>query len=275
MISHLIVLYVFTGALVGVIAGLLGLGGAIIVVPFLVWQLPQIGVSAHSLMHVAVATSLGLVVCSALVSGWNHHRYGNVQWPVVHKMLVGLIIGAVLGTFIARNIPSAALQLFFGFFVLFVSSRMAFPQKQVESRSLPEGMHLNIVSATIGILCILLGVSGGSLLVPYFNRCNLPLRSAIATASVCTFPVALTGVIILMFFVPNNLAMPKNSVGYVYLPALLGLVLPCIALVPVGVRLAMRLEVKLTRRIFAGVLFLIGGDMIYTAGKAVLPLWQG
>lgn len=272
---ELIIIYVITGALVGVIAGLLGLGGAIIVVPFLVWQLPQIGVPEHQLMHVAVATSLGLVVCSALVSGWNHHRYGNVHWPVVHKMLMGLIIGALLGTFIARHIPSAALQLFFGCFVLIVSSRMAFPKKQVENRRLPEGMQLNIVSVIIGILCILLGVSGGSLLVPYFNRCNLALRNAIATASVCTFPVALTGVIVLMFFAPANLVMPTHSIGYVYLPALLALVLPCIVLVPVGVRLAMRLEVMLTRRIFAAVLFLIAVDMIYEAGKALWPLWQG
>lgn len=274
MILDFIALYVVVGAVVGVIAGLLGLGGAIIVVPFLVWQLPRVGVPHHILMHVAVATSLGLVVCSALVSGWNHHRYGNVHWPVVRKMLIGLIIGALLGTFIARYIPSAALQLFFGFFVLLVSRSMAFPKEQVKNRSLPAGMQLNIVSATIGVLCILLGVSGGSLLVPYFSRCNVPLRNAIATASVCTFPVAVTGVVVLMFFVPDSLIMPKHSIGYVYWPALLGLVLPCIALVPVGVRLAMRLEVQLIRRIFAILLFLIGSDMIYEAGKTLGPFFE-
>jgi hypothetical protein len=224
-------------------------------------------------MHVAVATSLGLVVCSSLVSGLNHHRYGNVQWSLVFKMLIGLIMGALLGTFIAKHIPSKALQLFFGFFVLSVSWSMAFPKEQVENRSMPEGMQLNVVSAIIGVLCILLGVSGGSLLVPYFNRCNVPLRQAIATASVCTFPVEFTGVMMLMFFVPANLSLPKDSIGYVYWPALLGLVLPCILLVPVGVRLAMRLEVKLIRRIFAALLFLIGSDMIYEASIALRPFF--
>ena len=270
MIVHFLALYVVAGALVGVIAGLLGLGGAIIVVPFLVWQLPQVGVSPHILMHVAVATSLGLVVCSSLVSGLN---YGNVQWSVVRKMLIGLIIGALLGIFIAKHIPSTALQLFFGFFVLLVSCSMAFPKEQVKNRSMPEGMQLNIVSTIIGVLCILLGVSGGSLLVPYFSRCNIPLRHAIATASVCTFPVAFTGVTLLMLSTPSNLAMPKESLGYVYWPALLGLVLPCILLVPVGVRLAMRLEVKFIRRIFAALLFLIGSDMIYEAGMALRPFF--
>ena len=273
MIVHFIALYAVAGALVGVIAGLLGLGGAIIVVPFLVWQLPEVWVSPHVLMHVAVATSLGLVVCSSLVSGLNHHRYGNVQWSLVFKMLIGLIIGALLGTFIAKHIPSKVLQLFFGFFVLFVSWSMAFPKEQVQSRSMPEGMQLNLVSTIIGILCILLGVSGGSLLVPYFNRCNIPLRQAIATASVCTFPVALTGVTLLMLSTPSNLAMPNHSIGYVYWPALLGLVLPCILLVPVGVRLAMRLEVILIRRIFAALLFLIGSDMIYEASMTLRPFF--
>ena len=219
---------------------------------FLVWQLPQVSVPNAMLMHVAVATSLGLVVCAAVVSGWNHHRYGNVQWLVVRNMLAGLVLGAWIGTFIAKHIPSAVLQVFFGFFVLIVAWRMAFPKEQTDSRTLPEGLQLNIVSAIIGTLCILLGISGGSLLVPYFNRCNLPLRKAIATSAVCTFPVALTGVIVLMFFAPDSLVMPKNSIGYVYLPALLGLLLPCIALVPVGVRLAMRLEIKIIRRIFCG-----------------------
>ncbi len=273
MILHFIALYTVVGALVGVIAGLLGLGGAIIVLPFLVWQLPEVGVSHQILMHAAVATSLGLVVCSSLVSGFNHHRYGNVQWPLVRKMLIGLIMGALLGIFIAKHIPSKALQLFFGFFVLFVSWSMAFPKKQVKNRIMPEGMHLNVVSTIIGVLCILLGVSGGSLLVPYFNRCNVPLRHAIATASVCTFPVALTGVILLMLSTPSNLAMPKDSIGYVYWPALLGLVLPCILLVPVGVRLAMRLEVKLIRRIFAALLFLIGTDMIYGVVMALISFF--
>jgi uncharacterized protein len=274
MILHFIALYAVVGALVGVIAGLLGLGGAIIVVPFLVWQLPEVGVSPHVLMHVAVATSLGLVVCSALVSGLNHHRYGNVQWSLVRKMLIGLIIGALLGIFIAQHIPSKILQLFFGFFVLFVSWSMAFPKEQVKNRSLPEGTQLNVVSTIIGTLCILLGVSGGSLLVPYFTRCNVPLRHAIATASVCTFPVALTGVSLLMLSTPSTLAMPKDSIGYVYWPALLGLVLPCILLVPVGVRLAMRLEVTLIRRIFAALLFLIGSDMIYEAVITLIPFWE-
>ncbi len=267
-----LLLYLITGALVGLMAGLLGLGGAIIVVPFLVWQLPSVGVSPEMIMHVAVATSLGLVVCSALVSGWNHHRYGNVHWPVVRKMLLGLIIGALLGTVIAKHIPSAALQLFFGFFVLIVSWRMAFPKKNSKSKDLPNGLHLNVASSLIGALCILLGISGGSLLVPYFNRCNVPLRNAIATASVCTFPVALTGVIMLMLFVPGNLIMPKHSVGYVYFPALLGLILPCVALVPLGVRLAMRLDVTLIRGIFSLLLFLIGCDMLYVAGKALWVL---
>ncbi len=272
---NLIIIYIAAGALVGVVAGLLGLGGGILIVPFLVWQLPHVGVPAPLLMHVAVATSLGLVVCSALVSGWNHHRYGNVQWSIVRKMLIGLVIGAWLGTIIAKHIPSQALQVIFGIFVWVVSWRMAFPKEQIESRVLPTGLQLNAVSTLIGVLCILLGVSGGSLLVPYLNRCNLPLRQAIATSSVCTFPVALTGVIMLMLFIPNNALMPKDSMGYVYFPALLGLLLPCIALVPVGVHLAMRLEVKVIRRIFSALLFLIGSDMIYNAGTALLTTWQG
>ncbi|MBY0377926.1 MAG: sulfite exporter TauE/SafE family protein [Gammaproteobacteria bacterium] len=274
MMLHLVI-YIVAGALVGVMAGLLGLGGGILIIPFLVWQLPQVGVPAPMLMHVAVATSLGLVVCSALVSGWNHHRYGNVQWFIVRRMLIGLVIGAWLGTIIAKHIPSQILQVFFGVFVLIVSRRMAFPKEDIESRVLPAGTQLNIVSVIIGTLCILLGVSGGSLLVPYLNRCNLPLRQAIATSSVCTFPVALTGVTMLMFFVPSDLSLPHNSVGYVYFPALLGLLLPCIALVPVGVYLAVRLEISLIRRIFSILLLLIGCDMIYNASMALFRTWQG
>ena len=272
---HFVILYILAGSIVGVLAGLLGLGGGILIVPFLVWQLPRVGVPNEIVMHAAVATSLCLVVCSSIVSGWRHHRYGNVQWVAVKKMLIGLMIGAWLGTVIARHIPSEALQLFFGFFVLLVAWRMAYPKENADSRSLPEGIHLNIVSAVIGALCILIGVSGGSLLVPYFNRCNFPLRQAIATATVCTFPVAVTGVVILMLFVPNNLVMPAHSKGYVYFPAFLGLLLPCVALVPVGVKLAMHLEVKVIRRIFAAILLLISIDMIHQAGMVLWHHWRG
>ncbi len=268
-----LVTYILVGALIGVMAGLLGLGGGILIIPFLVWELPKEGVPAQLLMHVAVATSLGLVVCSALVSGWNHHRYGNVQWSVVRKMLMGLVVGACLGSLITRYLPSQLLQVFFGLFVLMVSWRMAFPKEQLVNRVLPHGTQLNIVSTFLGVLCILLGVSGGSLLVPYLNRCNIPLRQAIATSSVCTFPVAFTGVVMLMLFAPSGLALPEGSVGYVYFPALLGLLLPCIALVPVGVYLAVRLEITLIRRIFAALLLIIGSDMIYRASVTLWAHW--
>ncbi len=270
MIVHMIILYLVVGSLVGVLAGLLGIGGGILIVPFLVWQLPEVGVHNDMLMHVAVATSLALAACSAAVSGWRHHSYGNVRWAVLGKMLGGLILGAFLGTLIAKHVQSDALQLLFGIFVWFVSYQMEFPRKVKEDHRLPSGMLLNIVSTMMGCLCILLGVSGGSLLVPYFTRCGFPLRSAIATSSVCTFPVAMTGVIMLMFFVTQSIEMPAHSLGYVYFPAFLGLILPCLILVPVGVRLSMHLEAAIIRRIFAVILFMIGIDMVY---QSVQALW--
>lgn len=275
---HFILIYVVGGALAGLSAGLLGIGGGLIVVPFLAIVLAHVGFPHDELMHVAVATSLLLIVFTSVSSMIAHIRKGGVMWPVFWYLLPGLIIGAIIGANIADILPSSIMRIIFGVFVFVIAYSMfkKRDQEKIKQHELPVNFFLSGVAVFISILCNILGMGGGSLIVPFLSRYNLPMRHAIATSAVCGFPTALTGVLALAFVGLNEKAnMMPGTTGYLYWTAFFAMIVPSMLCAQWGASLAHRLPCDKLRKIFAVFLVIVGVDMLRRAVTSVATDFMG
>lgn len=270
-----IILFMIGGALAGLLAGLLGIGGGLVVVPFLNYVLPHLRFPDEAVMHVAVATSLMIVVGTSISSIAAHHRRGGVLWSLVLRLLPGIIIGSIIAAQIAQFLSSNLLKIIFGVFVLFLAYRIAFKFRLAPEgeAKLPHGAKLFSASALISGVCNLLGMGGGSLLVPYFAHYNVSIRHAVATSAVCSFPIALTGVVGLLFASPPEVGLPQWTLGYIYWPAFILMVIPSIIMAPLGARLAHILPADKLKKVFAVFLIVVGVDMLKLSFDQLLALF--
>jgi len=268
-----IVIYLLGGALAGLSAGLLGIGGGLIIVPLLATVLGYAGFPSNEIMHVAVATSISVILFTSFSSTVAHVRHSRVAWGVFWCFTPGLIIGASIGAKIADLLPDSAMRIIFGTFVFLIASSMfkGNKLKNTKHRPLPKNYILTSVAVFIGMFCNILGMGGGSLIVPYLSRYQLEIRRAIATSAVCGFPTALTGVIALALVGLDEQANSiPGTIGYIYWIAFACMVLPSVAFAQLGARLAHRLPSEKLRRIFAWFLIIVGIDMLC---KAVFDLF--
>ena len=257
-----LLLYLATGAAAGILAGLLGIGGALLTIPLLSWlfaaeQLPDVHI-----LHLALGTSLASILFTSLASLRAHHWRGVVHWPLVRGLTVGILAGSLLGSTLAARLSGQFLKGFFVAFLGFVALQMLLDMRPKASRSLPGRAGLLGAGTLIGGLSGLVGIGGGSLSVPFLVWCNLPIHHAIGTSAAIGFPIALAGTI---GYILNGLAtvgLPPGSLGFVYLPALAGVTLASICTAPLGARLAHRLPVKRLKRTFAFFLLLVATKLL-------------
>jgi uncharacterized membrane protein YfcA len=253
-------LYPALGIVAGVLAGLLGVGGGLVLVGALAWLLPLQGVPAGEAMHAALATSLASIIVTGASSARSHHRRGSVLWPSVAWLLPGLLAGAWLGSFIATRLEGATLRWgVSGFCVLMAVQLLAdWPRARVlpvESPA-PRGAGLSAAGSLIGLVSALVGIGGGSMTVPLLIwRGVAPVR-AVGTSSACGVGIALASAAGYASHLPAN-AMPAGSLGYVYLPAAIGIGLASVLAAPFGVRLAHRIAPRTLKQVFAGFLILM------------------
>lgn len=266
-----LIVYLIGGGFAGTLAGLLGVGGGIIIIPLLVWLLPHENVPAEAIMHVAVASSLAIVVGTSLSSIRAHHHHHGVQWSVVWQMLAGLVGGAVLGAFVADYLSSDILQILFGLFLMIIAYRMFFTVPVLSEGRIPSLLGLLGVGTFSGTLATMVGIGGGTILVPFFNRCGIEMRKAVATSAVCTFPISFTAVISYMLVGTDQVGLPPYTTGYVYWIPVVGLMIPSILCAPLGARLAHKIPALKLRRIFAVFVFLVSLDMLQ---DAIGGLWH-
>lgn len=254
--------YLVLGAFAGVMAGLLGVGGGLIIVPALAWILHLQGVAEGIIMHLAIGTSLATIVITSIASMRAHHRHQALLWPVFWRLTPGIVVGALLGAAIADALPSATLQTVFGVFVLTVAAQMGFGAKPAPHRSLPGTLGMLAAGGVIGGVSAIVGIGGGSLTVPFLMWCNTTIRNAVATSSACGLPIALAGAAGFIITGWDNPNLPAWSLGYVYGPALAGIAVTTMPFAPLGAKLAHTLPTAILRRVFAGFLAIVGIKML-------------
>ncbi len=255
--------YLVLGVIAGLVGGLLGLGGGIIIVPSLLFLFIWQGLPAEILMHLAVATSLSTIVFTSISSSYAHHKHQAVLWSQVFLLTPGIIIGAVLGAFLADYISSDVLRRLFGIFEIFVACQIGFSVKPTAHRSFPGRNGMLIAGGGIGTLSTILGIGGGTLTVPFLIWCNVNIRKAVATSSACGFPIALAGSLAMIFTGLDSTSLPENSIGYVYWPAATLILITSVLFAPVGAKLAHSMPVDSLRRVFAIVLAGVGLRMLF------------
>lgn len=250
------------GAVAGTLAGLLGIGGGIVIVPGLAFLLADGSVPPERLMQVAVGTSLATIVVTALSSIRAHHRRGAVRWPVVVRMTPGIVVGAVIGGLLADALPTRTLAIVFGVFLLAVSLRLAFGGQPSAHRQLPGPAALGATAGGIGALSSLLGIGGGTMTVPLLTWCNMPLREAVATSSACGLPIAIAGATTFALAGFDAAGMPPATTGYIHWIAFAAVAPLSVAFAPLGARLAHSIPVATLRRGFALFVLVVGIRML-------------
>jgi len=261
----LVGVFLATGAFVGFLAGLLGIGGGFTIVPVLVEAFSSQGFAREHIVPMAIGTSAGTIVFTAFSSARAHHAKGAVDWRVVKAMSPGIVAGSLIGPQIASALPPAIMAGVFGAFIWWGAWRMLRNRPPVASRQLPGAGGMAAVGAGIGAVAGMVGTGGAFLAVPFMTRCNVKLHTAVATSAAIGIPVAIAATIGFMLAGWGKADLPRYAVGYVYLPALLGIVVTSTLLAPVGARVAHSLPVARLRHAFAAMLFCLGAYMWWKA----------
>ncbi len=258
-----LVAYLALGVFVGFLAGLLGIGGGMVMVPFLLILFQAQGFPFETKMQVILATSMATIIFTAVSSVRTHHAKGAVNWHVVWNMSPGILIGALLGTRIVSMLSTQFLAIFFTCFLFYTATQMLLNFKPKPSRTLPGNAGLWFAGIVVGVLSALVGAGGGFFSVPFLTWSNVPIHGAVGTSAALGFPIAVfttIGNIWNGWNVPN---VPQPSLGYIYLPALVGISIASVITAPFGARLAHRLPVTTLKRIFAVMLYLLALRMLY------------
>ncbi|MEE8387839.1 MAG: sulfite exporter TauE/SafE family protein [Acidiferrobacterales bacterium] len=245
------------GAIAGVLAGLLGIGGGIIIVPVLALVLSGQGVSPQVVMHISIGTSLATIVTTSLSSIRAHQKRKTIKWSVFRRITPGILVGALLGALIAEALAGNILRIAFACFMLLVALQMALSKQPPPHRQLPAKFGMGLAGLVIGTIASLMGVGGGSMSVPFLTWCNIAVRNAVATSAAIGLPIAVSGAAGFILMGWGSSDLPPWSAGYVNLPAYLGIVIASTAFAPVGAALAHRLPPMVLKRFFSAFLLLL------------------
>jgi len=253
------------GAFSGVLAGLFGIGGGVVLVPFFVALFSLYKIGGEHIMLIAVATSLATIVITSLVASWAHYRLGALlKFPVIH-LSVGMGLGVVFGAMAVDKFAVNYLQLIFGIYLLLVALQMATQYKPKQGVRLLNNGRLKVAGSFIGFVSAFLGIGGGTLTVPYLAKHNIKMKNAVAISSACGFPIALIGSVSYMSLGWNAIDLPEGSLGYVYLPAFFGVVMSSIFSAPLGAKLAQKLPAQVLKRYFSVLLFIVALKMLWVS----------
>ena len=261
-------LLVFELALLGIgtgfLAGLLGIGGGMLMVPFITIIMSHRGVGPDLAVKMAIATSMATIIFTSISSVRAHHQRGAVRWDIARKLAPGIVAGSLIGSLgVFALLKGAYLAIFFGLFVGFSATQMFLDKKPEPSRQMPGTAGQLGMGGVIGFLSGLVGAGGAFISVPFMTWCNVPIRHAVATSAALGFPIAaanVVGYIISGLNVPN---LPAGAFGYIWLPALVVIAVCSFFTAPFGARAAHTLPIGKLKRVFASVLYALGAYMLY------------
>lgn len=249
------------GLLAGYLAGFLGIGGGFVVVPALTFIFLKNPATAPWAIHMAVATSLGTMLVTSASSIIAHHRKQAIRWPLVRALGGGLFAGAIIGAVIADYLQGEALVRVFGVCAILAGIQLIVGRQPEGEVPLPEQPVVSIVGVIIGAISSLIGIGGGALTGPWQLWHGVRAQNAVATSAACGYPIAVAGT---FSFIVLGLGggLPAGALGYVHLPAFIGIALTSVLAAPLGVATVHRLPPEWVRRVFGGFLILVGLRML-------------
>ncbi len=251
--------FALAGVVAGFAAGLFGIGGGLIIVPILVTVFSWQGLSAEIAIHVAIGTSLMTISVTSLSSMRAHHRYGMTEWPLVGRLAPGLMVGSLTGAVIAASLSSALLQTLFAGFAILMAGRMWLPPPHALSPRLLSKLWISLYGIVTGVISAMVGIGGGTLVVPYLVMAGQSMQKAVGTAAACGFPIAVSGVIgfILMGSQLHEIE-GEWLTGFVHWQAFIGIIVTSVLMAPLGARLARHLSHRKLSQSFSLVLLAVG-----------------
>lgn len=248
----------------GFLAGLLGIGGGMLMVPFITFMLSAQGVAADLAVKMAIATSMATILFTSLSSVRAHHKRGAVRWDLVRSLAPGILAGGALASLgVFAMLKGSWLAIFFGLFVGFSATQMFLDKKPAPTRQMPGTGGRFAAGGVIGFLSGLVGAGGGFISVPFMTWCNVTMHNAVATSAALGFPIALANVLGYVIAGQGLTHLPSGSLGYVWLPALAVIAACSVLTAPLGAKAAHALPVKKLKRVFASVLYLLAAYMLY------------
>ncbi len=253
------------GAAAGVLAGLLGVGGGLILVAALVWLLPLHGVPKEAAMHAALASSMASIVMTAASSAYAHHRRGSVLWPTVAWMAPGLLLGGWLGSLFAIGLSADVLRMLVAGYCFIAAAQLTFGKNNApldDARIVPRGGVMSAAGVGIGAMSAVVGIGGGSMTVPLLVWRGVAPVHAVGTSSACGVAIGIASALGYAWHAPAG-AIPADAVGYVHLPAAIGVAIASVLAAPFGARLAHAISGPALKRIFAVFLVLVGAGVLY------------
>lgn len=256
--------YPLLGAFAGFVAGLFGVGGGLTLVPILFMLYSAQGFPVDHVMHLALGTSMTTIVFTSIASMRAHHAHGAVQWDIVRAMAPGLLAGTFGGSLLAGLVPTRPLVWCFVVIVFYASAQMMLDFKPKPHRQMPGPVGQFIAGGLIGIVSALVAAGGGFLSIPFMVFCNVVIHRAVGTSAALGFPIALAGMVGYIVAGWNAEGVPQYAFGYIYLPALIGIVSVSMLIAPLGAKLAHKLPVKQLKRAFGGFLALLASKMLHS-----------
>lgn len=248
----------------GFLAGLLGIGGGMVMVPFITIIMGHRGVPADLAVKMAIATSMATIIFTSVSSVRAHHKRGAVRWDIVQRLSPGIVIGSLVGSLgVFALLKGTALAIFFALFVGFSATQMFLDKKPKPTRQMPGTGGQLAAGSAIGFISGLVGAGGGFISVPFMTWCNVAIHNAVATSAALGFPIAVANVLGYIISGHSVEGLPAGSFGYIWLPALVVIAACSVFTAPLGAKAAHSLPVKKLKRVFASILYLLAAYMLW------------
>jgi len=264
-----ILMLMLCGGIAGYLAGLLGIGGGMILVPFMILVFNHQGFSQTVIVHMAIATGMATILFTTTSAIWAHHKHSSIDWKLVASLSPGMVLGGLVGgSELFEALKTSWLSFFFALFIVYTSIQMLLNKKPKAGRELPGPIGLFSFGTFTGVLASLVGAGGAFITVPFMLWCNVKPHVAMATSSDLGFPIAAAATIGYMYGSWGNPNLPAGSLGFVYLPAVACIVVVSVFTAPWGAKMARKLDVAQLKRVFGIVLFFLAAFMFNESRKA-------
>ncbi len=260
LIAELLLLGVGTGFL----AGLLGIGGGMLMVPFITFILGTRGVGPDLAVKMAIATSMATIIFTSISSVRAHHKRGAVRWDIVKRLAPGIVAGSIVGSMgVFALLKGSSLAIFFALFVGFSATQMFLDRKPKPTRQMPGTVGQFGAGGFIGFLSGLVGAGGGFISVPFMTWCNVAIHNAVATSAALGFPIAVANVAGYIISGQGVQGLPTGAIGYIWVPGLAVIATASVFTAPLGAKAAHALPVKQLKKVFASILYVLAAYMAW------------